>query len=388
MSKNPNRARLAELTDAQIDQILDGTLDVGVRVGFELEFQKLDGKTASEWRENCKCVGKPDTTAMQVAAMNILEEKFCFMLATVWVPRRGIAAEYITAALAALPSTGTRLDLLRKLSEIAPKEYWNTISKMLDKCDVGLLESTIATLNPNDYTNRECSCKARTGFEVMRKGLHLPKDMELKSDASVKGGEITTLGPNTVSYCIDKTKEVFDNNALTCDAGCSYHIHFSLDGMRHSYSKSVQAEAIRFMVEKLSREGAPKFIAERFKNFKYFKPELSEDKYSFVSYNDEYGTWEFRFFGNVGNLDDAKWCFRTLLETMRHVYLVLNEGERSFRSILSEALSIPGNKLRLTDFFDNYGPALLRGEITFNDAIVKEQEERYKHVDSDDFGVA
>jgi hypothetical protein len=385
-----NRKKLTTLTDDQIEQILDGTLDVGIRVGFELEFQKLNGKEMDEFTEGCDCLSKPDPDKLKLAALNIIENTYCKYLiehfSTKPAPTTK-AEKLLRATLPIVGVEGTREALLKLLS-VHPKRSWPTFSTILDKADEAVCAEVMATLDPSDHLCTKCICNAPRGFAVMRKHLNVAPDLVVKEDGSVRGGEITTHGPQTVSDCLAITSDILSDNDLTIDRKCSYHIHFSVEDMTHSYSNAIQSEGMRFFIEQGEREGHPDFIKERFEDFRFFLPELTMDKYAFINYNSKYRTWEFRVFGNVKTVEDAKWCYRTLLKSMRHVYKVLNGETMSLRSILSEVSSTPTQKVKVGEFYDNYGKDLVKGRVTLADTLEKIRLTSSTEIDNDTSGVA
>jgi hypothetical protein len=385
-----NREKLTTLTDDQIDQIIDGTLDVGIRVGFELEFQALNGKRTQDFTEGCECLKTPDLERLKLAALNMIETNFCRYLSEhlATIPRtRKPAEKAIRTTLTQVGSEGNRVALLSKLAAY-PQPQWKGFTMFLNDCEEKFTSSVVASLNPEEYLRERCICDAPKGHKVMKKHIKLPSGTLIKEDGSVKGGEITTDGPQTVATCLNVTREIFDTNDLTVDEKCSYHIHFSVAGMQHSYSNAIQSEGMRYFIEKMEREGCPDFIHQRFNDFRFFVPELATEKYTFINYCEKYRTWEFRVFGNVSNVEDAKWCYKTLIETMRHVYKVLNGEIPSLRSILAELTGIPTTKVKVGEFYESYGKTMMRGERTLAEILEEVRLSTATNIDIDTSGVA
>lgn len=390
---NENRQKIVKLTDGQIDSIIKGELDVGIRVGFELEFQKLDGKDKTQHVHECDCKGVPDKELMDLAALNKLEKEFhAHYQDHLNSTKAGKtkAESQVRAAFDTLPVGSDRDALLAALSNAVPESSYKAISAFLDKIDTITVARITAGLNPNDYIKKKCTCADTSSFGAMKKKLKIPEDTQIKDDGSVKGGEITTIGPKTVKECLDASKYLFENNKLTIDKGCSYHVHFSMVGMRHTYGTAMQAEAIRYMAEQAALGLVPEFIQKRFEEFRYYVPRLDNDKYSFLNFNDDYDTWEARFFGNVKTIEEAEWCYRTLIKMIRHCYSVLEGETPSLRRIIADAtgMSHKPSQIDLVEFMDSYGAKLLRNEASLNTIIAKLAADKDTLIDQDTEGVA
>jgi hypothetical protein len=70
----------------------------------------------------------------------------------------------------------------------------------------------------------------------------------------------------------------------------------------------------------------PSKVRERFMNLdprnKFFKLDVSAEKYTMINFSENYGTWEFRLFGNIQSENDARRCLLLAIEALRHAYRV------------------------------------------------------------------
>jgi len=132
-----------------------------------------------------------------------------------------------------------------------------------------------------------------------------------KSDGSVQGPEITTIGAKTFSEVLDDVDLLFPTLrgvGVAVDHGCSFHIHVSADGVRPVHSAAFQAAMIAFV---LNSDSVPTRVRDRWSSDslrRYYNFGLDGDKYRFVAYRGN--TWEFRCFGNISDTTDAKVCLQ------------------------------------------------------------------------------
>jgi hypothetical protein len=154
------------------------------------------------------------------------------------------------------------------------------------------------------------------------KDLALGTDFDVVQDGSVDGFEIRTRGANEYDRVVDLAKKAF-NYDHKIDERCSFHIHLSVDGIRHSYGSRLQTAMIEFLLSNLTR--MPASVVQRWsKSNSYFKPKIGTEKYTFVHYHSRLRTWEFRCFGNVTNAEDAEACLNWAIKALQHGYKVLN----------------------------------------------------------------
>ena len=149
--------------------------------------------------------------------------------------------------------------------------------------------------------------------------------IDVKGDESVRGGEITPDMPVNPQRALTITEDLFDSNDFEIDTRCSYHIHLSVTGVEHIYGQQLQAEMLAYILD----SDIPKFLQRRLNSNdrRYCKTLLSKDKFSAINFTGK--TWEFRLFGNVSNIKQARWCYRKAVEALRHGYRVKLGMEKS-----------------------------------------------------------
>ena len=168
-----------------------------------------------------------------------------------------------------------------------------------------------------------------------------------KDDGSVEGGEITTDGAVSPIRFLQTAASLFASNEFEIDIGCSFHIHLSAKGVKHTYGRALQAEMQAYILN----ADLPEFLVDRITSDKstYFKPQASTDRHSLVNFCSRLNTWEFRVFGNVSNYSDAKYCLFLAMNALRHAYRVklgleksLLDGieETKYNEVLSTSLKV------------------------------------------------
>lgn len=196
--------------------------------------------------------------------------------------------------------------------------------------------------NPSEY--------GRTPLDTIRR-LVGNAQLEAGTDGSVAGFEFRTVGGLKYFECLYQAQGLFRQNH-TVDEKCSFHVHISLPGVRHRYGKKFQASLIEYVCSQWDR--FPVGLKSRLKkivDMTYFKKLITNgtDKYAFVRFHPEYGTWEFRCFGNIQNATEAKTCLDIAVEALRHAYLVA-DGQRP---MLSADLWETATNGLWTDFITN-----------------------------------
>lgn len=146
------------------------------------------------------------------------------------------------------------------------------------------------------------------------------KNIEVGSDGSVDGHEFRTTGPLTVDQFSAASERLFRVlKGLKVDTGCSFHIHMSLPGVRHSYGQEFQSA----MMEYLLKAKLPACVQVRLKSNarkRFFAVDSSNDKFRAVAFRGE--TWEFRLFGNVSTHRDALKCLAIAIKAFQFAYKV------------------------------------------------------------------
>lgn len=145
--------------------------------------------------------------------------------------------------------------------------------------------------------------------------------IEVGSDSSVRGGEIRTLGALKPQEFMAAAIALFKGHDFEIDTGCSFHIHLSVPGIKHSYGKHLQAEMMAYLLENQDR--LPESVRERLKSdaIRFCQFKLDSDKMRAVHGHPQ-RTWEFRLFGNVTTQHEAWRCLLLAIDAMRHAYRV------------------------------------------------------------------
>jgi hypothetical protein len=156
--------------------------------------------------------------------------------------------------------------------------------------------------------------------------VNKPK-IQCGKDGSVEGYEFRTIGALTYAQFVIASRAAFSLDH-TIDEACSFHVHLSIPGVKHSYGDRFQLALVEYLIENIGR--IPQSVRSRWKyapSNQYIKGLLSsKNKYSFV-YAHEQGTWEFRCFGNVHNTKDGLTCLNIAIEAMAHAYQVTQQSK-------------------------------------------------------------
>jgi hypothetical protein len=177
--------------------------------------------------------------------------------------------------------------------------------------------------------------------------VNKPK-IQCGKDGSVDGYEFRTIGALTYAQFVIASRAAFSLDH-TIDEACSFHVHLSIPGVKHSYGDRFQLALVEYLIENIGR--IPQSVRSRWKGApsnQYIKGLLSsKNKYSFV-YAHEQGTWEFRCFGNVLNTKDGLTCLNIAIEAMAHAYQVTQQS----KSLLTD--SYDGDLCQLFEYCLSY----------------------------------
>lgn len=161
------------------------------------------------------------------------------------------------------------------------------------------------------------------------------ENIEVGSDNSVSGVEIRTVGGLKYFDFLKALKDTFSIDH-EIDTKCSFHIHLSIPGVKHSHGASFQQALNEYLIEHQGR--LPATVQERFqgapKNSYIKKLVESKEKYSFT-YAHSQGTWEFRCFGNVQNVSEGMICLNLAIEALAYAYEVTQAGRKMITGNLS-----------------------------------------------------
>jgi hypothetical protein len=188
----------------------------------------------------------------------------------------------------------------------------------------------------------------------------LPNKYSIERDGTVSGIEIKPAQPLDPDAALESYKvltETLDSFAVS--NRCSFHVHLSVDGLKHNYGINMQAWMYLYILNNLSR--VPKGVLERWVNAgsvsegdRYFKQKLGgssnrdvAERYSFVAFRHEFMTWEFRCWGNIKEVADAKTCIDLSVEAYNYAFDLVHKQKKmaplkeidSFRETLTEMAS-------------------------------------------------
>lgn len=197
-------------------------------------------------------------------------------------------------------------------------------SRTIQRIEEDLRENAIENVDRCDY---ESSCEGSwddipeniPGFKAHR-------------DGSVEGPEIVLASPQSIDKAKSMTDSLFsyvvDEVGATINEGCSFHIHISVKGRKHTYGNGIQALMTDYVLHQAIAGRLPASLLNRWCNgpmSQYFPIELESDKYQFIAHRDydDYATWEFRCFGNIRNARDAKTCIDVAVEAYCWAYAMV-----------------------------------------------------------------
>jgi len=107
-------------------------------------------------------------------------------------------------------------------------------------------------------------------------------NVEVGTDSSVRGGEARTIGALTPTNFMVAAKALFGGYDFEIETNCSFHIHLSVPGVRHTYGRSLQAEMFAYLLANTAR--LPDAVKERLNSsaIRYCKFQLSTEKFTAV----------------------------------------------------------------------------------------------------------
>lgn len=260
-----------------------------LRFGFELETQSSDDMTYHNCRRN---VLDRDgfTRAVDAEVARVLADPY------LWMEGHADAAERRRLADEAI-----RLGIDVRLTQADPAA-----------------EAGAVAIRQSVRTRAEL--QLRPQYEVTRTPedcFPIP-DLEVGSDGTVDGFEFRTEGGLTHERVLDVAEQLLDNHVHRVDVRCSFHVHVSCvanplpNGAEyyHEYDTEFQRRLYAYLLDHLAE--VPVGVLQRWADAgwlnQYFPFRTSEDKYAFVSCHDQYPTWEFRCFGNLSTVEDARRC--------------------------------------------------------------------------------
>jgi len=189
---------------------------------------------------------------------------------------------------------------------------------IVKEIDTEILRDDFPEIN---YLIPDDASKWKSATEYCRDTYHWHPLLDAKADNSVKGPEITTLGGcSYTDFC--EALDMLMRNWMVVDKHCSFHIHLSLPGVKHSYGKRFQQSMLEYILA--HQKEVPACVKQRWQDHewvaKYYGFTLDDDKYRFVAFRGM--TWEFRCFGNVSTVKDAMTCLDLAIRAFQHAYRV------------------------------------------------------------------
>ena len=259
-----------------------------LKTGFELEYQGLDGQTSDDMEVDYDQIREDAHESWR----NCDDKED-------WLPS-GSISDLLKELLNLTSSWYDAADCFKDTSLSA------SIAEVQEEAEDSFINNFEENVDHADYrieNTPECKYPIRC-----------------KEDSSVSGGEVTTTGAVTPIQFLETIKDLLKRNEFTIDDQCSFHIHLSVEGIKHTYGQELQAEMQAYILNTT----LPVFLQERLTaaSLRYYKPAISTDKYTLVSFCSRLSTWEFRIFGNVKEYSDAKYCLLLAIAALRHAYRV------------------------------------------------------------------
>jgi hypothetical protein len=179
------------------------------------------------------------------------------------------------------------------------------------------------------------------GVSTFLQDKQLGGKYSIERDGTVSGIEFKPakpLPPDEVLTSYKTLTECFDS--LEVSKRCSFHVHVSVDGLTHTYGINMQAWMYLFILQNISR--VPKGVLERWsasaevtEGDRYYKQKLGgsadrnyEERYSFVAFRHEFKTWEFRCWGNIKSVEDAKTCIDLSVEAYNYAFDLVHKQKK------------------------------------------------------------
>ena len=313
---------LASTTGA-IDAINKGL----IRCGFELEFQSLNG-LQGDGNNELDTDAEPDYELLGDRAREAYDN----------ADSTDLICSIRDKALRAIADAIYNSEFCSGFDDIHNHLTGTLATKMEEATDrvrdrwIESWESDELNNNPENYYPTRCGM-----YESLAATRKTRDVIDCGTDGSVRGGEIRTVGALTPQQFLSAATNLLNANHFEVDTGCSFHIHLSVPGVKHSYGASLQAEMTAYLLENMRR--LPACVRKRLKSEsgkRYAKLHLSKDKFTAVHFHAQ-GSWEFRLFGNIDSAVDARRCLLLAIEAIRHAYQVKLGKTKSLASALKES---------------------------------------------------
>jgi len=276
-----------------------------LRVGFELETQMTEGRVyedggGSSFNErefDNYCYDRADTDSRDVYALE----------------------NYVGGIQDWRDEGGDMKELAKMPMEDLEEKFDFRRSRIQERMEADNRESTDRS---NFYSDDEDEVDFNLG--------HLVTSCD---DGSVSGWEFKASRPLKISEFKTAVDRVFRLDH-EIDIACSFHIHLSIPGVKHTYGYLLQGDMTRYILDNWSL--LPESVQQRKKQMSYYKAQLSRDKYTAAAYHGHFGTWEFRIFGNVQNTKEGVACLLMAVRALQYAYKqkIKRTAERVNQAIL------------------------------------------------------
>lgn len=153
---------------------------------------------------------------------------------------------------------------------------------------------------------------------------------QTESDGSVSGWEFSPLGtlPNggvTYRDALVLASTFFDElpSEYHIDSDCSCHVHLQVLGVeRHVGSYRLYMLIVDELSKIWSSPDCPATLKSRIQRCNsYYSPQDNHDsKYNTVRVHPQYGTWEFRLWGNTRNDSEVKFAIDSSISAFKNAY--------------------------------------------------------------------
>lgn len=213
-------------------------------------------------------------------------------------------------------------------------------------CNLDLLSTDDILYLIRNYIDTPESCYYTPDNDCT--GIDLPCGLEWEHDGTVGGGEIHPDSPCTVEKATKLLNELerdYPFDTLDVDDQCSFHVHVSNTDIKHRYGTNMQGFMLQYLSDNL--EKLPSSVLQRFSSDsgrwrnQYFSISISQNKYCFVAYRSEHGTWEFRCFGNIETADEGIICMNMAVDAHFHAVNLVRKGKMFKKNINILQVEIP-----------------------------------------------
>jgi hypothetical protein len=335
------------------------------RIGWELETEKVNGakygETFSRYQPTLPSFSEATIKGKMEAMLmgsfygysNSMKRKIMSAFTRVMANHGGprLAYQFIGRNIGELNSTNTGYawDEVRgwfdntadDLGEMA----WAVLGSPTDKDDLRLAvfceELRLLAIDLLAESSAKTYSLTPEGCVAYFQSKNLDNKFSIERDGTVSGIEFKPAQPLAPDESLERYKtltEAFDS--LEVSKRCSFHVHVSVDGLTHTYGINMQAWMYLYILQNISK--VPKGVLERWsasgemaEGDRYYKQKLGgsadrnyEERYSFVAFRHEFKTWEFRCWGNIKSVEDAKTCIDLSVEAYNYAFDLVHKQKK------------------------------------------------------------